>query len=461
MTVTPGVEADPYPSSPARDNADLPQGLKSNPYGQQLPNPYTHLGFNPVPGSTETVRDLHKKLASCAKVLGETHGLVTKLMEGSYWKGDAAVAFREELQGGPLALNLKNAAHSITKAARQLERWEGELDDFQRRGKRLDEDARDARDTLDKAKGHATKAKDNPDLDKKGPSHDDAQKILTHANTAVENAQADLDRIIAKAKKLAEEHEEKARYRAGKIHDATKKLAPQEPGAWDKFTDWLTDNLPDILSGVAAVLGLIAIFATGPLAVPLLMVAAAALSGTALALRLKDDEVWASLKDGISKQEFDADFWSNAISVAGDTLGVVPGLGAATKGLMKAPEALTAAARSAEGALTVGQRVATVGSSIREEAQAISSAPSLLERVNVFGARTGDVLPAVETTATWLGAGTAVYGVVGSAYDSLGGDGDTAKAITSTLDGVRTATIDGSATASVLHYLFTGVAAAS
>lgn len=435
-------------------------GVGANP-GSDTRNPYPHLGFNPAPGSTETVRALHKKLASCVKVLDETHGLVAKLMDGSYWKGDAAVAFREELQGGPLALNLKNAAHSVSKAARQLACWEAELDDFQRRAKRLDDEAKDAQETLDKAKGRATKAKDAPDLDHKGSRQDEAQKALTQANAAAENAQADLDKIIGKAQKLAEEHRQKAQYRAGKIHDATRKLAPHEPGAWDKFLDWLGDNLPDILSGVAAVLGVIAIFATGPLAVPLLMVGAAALSGTALVLRLQDDEVWASLSDGVTKGEFDADFWGNAISAVGDALGVVPGLGAVTRGLMKAPEALSAAARSTEEALTFTQKAATVGSSIRQETVAISSTQSLLERVNVFGARTGDVLPVVENTATWLGAGTATYGVAGSAYDSLGSDSDGARAVTSTLDGVRTGTIDGSATVGVLHYLFQGVAAAS
>ncbi|MGW5633887.1 hypothetical protein [Streptomyces sp. NPDC003832] len=68
-----------------------------------------------------------------AEVLEDTHGLVTKLLDGSYWKGDAAVAFREQLDDGPLPRNLKNAARSLRKAATQLNRWEGELDDFQKR----------------------------------------------------------------------------------------------------------------------------------------------------------------------------------------------------------------------------------------------------------------------------------------------------------------------------------------
>ncbi|MFF0226112.1 putative T7SS-secreted protein [Streptomyces sp. NPDC004629] len=193
-------------------------------------NPYPHLGFDPAPGDTHSVRDLHKKLASCAKVLEETHGLVTQLMDGSHWKGDAAVAFREELRGGPLALNLRNAAHSVRKAAGQLVRWEGELDDFQRRAGRLDADARDAWDVLDKARRRASRARSSPALGREaGPGHDDAQKSLTQANAAVAHAQADLDAIIRRARKLAEEHEEKARHRATKIQTATKKLAPQTP----------------------------------------------------------------------------------------------------------------------------------------------------------------------------------------------------------------------------------------
>ncbi|MFE9613687.1 hypothetical protein [Streptomyces sp. NPDC006012] len=420
---------------------------------------YPHLGFDPAPGSTDTVSDLHKKLGNCAMALEESRDLVTKLMDGSYWQGDAAVAFREELQGGALPLNLKNAEHSIRKAARQLIRWEGELDDFQRRAVRLESDARDAQAVLDSAKGRASKAENAPDLEKKGTRNDDARKTLTHANTAVQEAQADLDEIIGKARKLAEEHAEQARYRAGKISDATTKLAPHEPGAWDRFTDWLGDNLPDILSACAAVLGVIALFATGPLAVAMLLVGAALLSGTSLALRLQDDEVFASLEDGFTKGELDLDFWTNIVAVVGDGLGAIPGIGAVGKGLLKAPEALSVAARAADGTFTFTQRVATVGASIREEAVAISDAPGVLEGMRVFGARTEQILPKVEATATWLGAGTAVYGLAGSVYDTLDSDG--AKMTSNVLDGVRTGAIDGTGTASILKYVFRGVSEAS
>ncbi|MFB6555648.1 putative T7SS-secreted protein, partial [Streptomyces sp. NPDC056405] len=368
MTVTAGNDQYGAALDP-QSRADLgkPQGLKSAP---RIPNPgYPHLGFNPVPGDTETVRGLQKKLSGCAKVLQETHDLVTKLLDGSYWMGDAAVAFREQLDGGPLPLNLKNAAHSVRKAARQLDRWEGELDDFQRRAKKLEEDAKEAQAAVDRAQGRANKAGDDPDLKKDGADHEAAQKALTRANADLDDAQAELKKVIGKAKRLAEEHEEKAGYRAGKIRDATKKLVPHEPGWFDEVLDWLGDNLPDILSFTAGLIGVVALLLAGPLGLGLatlaaLMLTASGLSATALVLRLADPEVRASLMDGITKGELDADFWSNAVSVGADVAGALPGLGAVVKGSKEAAQAL----RTGTPSLGFWQKAATYGSQSLDEA---------------------------------------------------------------------------------------------
>ncbi|MGW3818569.1 hypothetical protein [Streptomyces sp. NPDC005046] len=451
MTYAPGIEATPSSDSAARRNGDLPQGMKSSPYDPAIPNPdYPHLGFNPVPGSTETVRALHKKLANCAKVLEETHGLVTKLMEGSYWKGDAAVAFREQLDGGPLPLSLKNAAHSVRKAARQLDRWEGELDDFQRRAKRLEEDAKEAQAAVDSAQGRASKAGDDPDLDRTGSRHDSAQKALTHANTAVDDAKDELEKIRGKARKLAEEHEHKARFRAGKIRDATKKLAPHEPGFFDEALDWITDNLPDILSWTAAALGIIALFVvTGGTAAAVLLLVAATLSAGAVAVRLSDPVVWESLKDGFTKGELDADFWSNLIGVTADGLGALPGIGAVGKGTFAAWHA----AGEAGEVLTVGQRLTTFGGktmgAARELADlknpftewAVTKAPRLTKAVEV-----------AEKSAPWAGLATASYGLSASLADSL--DNDTVTNFGTAIDGTFLGPIDGAETVDLIRRFF-------
>jgi len=417
VTQTPGIEPSPFSQSEAAKDGPLPQGLKSSP---RMANPdYPNLGFNPVPGSTDTVSGLHKKLAGCAKVLEDTRDLVTKLMDGSYWKGDAAVAFREQLDGGPLPLNLKNAARSLRKAAKQLSLWEGELDDFQRRAKRLDEEAKDARAVVDTAKGKATTAGDDPALDKKkGAGHDDAQKALTSANTAVDEAEADLEKILGRARKLAEEHENQAQYRAGKIQDATKKLAPHEPGWFDSAMDWLGDNLPDILSFVAGAIAVVAIIFAGPLGLALvaaLMLTASALSATALGLRLSDDETWESLKDGFTKGEFDADFWSNAVSVGADAMGMLPGIGAVGKGAFSGIRAIT---RSTES-LRPWQMATTLGTKTMDEARAVASLDNPLVARAVRGLNNPDTAAkAVGVTSGLVGVGTGGYGLYNTVVDA-------------------------------------------
>ncbi|WP_405870287.1 putative T7SS-secreted protein [Streptomyces sp. NBC_00005] len=447
MTYTPGHEQSPYSNSPAARDGDLPQGLKSSP---SIPNPnYPHLGFNPTPGDTESVLDLYKKLSSCAKVLEESHGLVTKLMDGSYWEGDAAVAFREQIDGGPLPLNLKNAAHSIRKAARQLNSWEGELEEFQRRAKKLEQDAKAAQDVVDAAKGHASKAKSSPELDGKGSRHDQAQKTLSNANTAVEEAQAELDKVIGRAKKLAEEHEEKARYRAGKIRDATKKLAPHEPGWLEEFADWFTENLPDILSFTAGVIGLVALFvATGGVAAAVLLLTAAALSASALVMRLSDSEVLASLKDGFTKGEFDSDFWGNVVSLGGDVLGMIPGVGAVGMGARGAVNAL----RAGEETVTLGRALTAFGSETMSQAKAISGlgnpALNLVVRGARDAARVGEI---VEISSASAGVVTAGYGLVSSAVDELDNDG--AKDGGTGIDGARSI-LDGGALVDLARHVF-------
>ncbi|MEU4086345.1 hypothetical protein [Streptomyces aureus] len=426
---------------------DKPQGLKSVP---RIPHPdYPHLGFDPVPGSTETVGGLRKKLTGCAQVLEETHGLVTRLMDGSYWKGDAAVAFREQLDGGPLPLNLRNAARSVRKAAGQLDRWEGELDDFQRRAKRLEQDAKDAQAALDRDRGRAATAADSPDLDGKGAAHDAAHKSLTKAKAAVDDAEDALRRIRGRARELAEEHERRARLRAGRIREATRKLAPHEPGWFDSALDWITENLPDILSTLGAVIGLVALFVvSGGTVAAVLLLAASALSATSLSLRItQDPAVWASLKDGFTKGEIDTDFWSNFVTVGGDALGALPGLGAVGKG---AAVAMRATGEAGE-ALTVGQRMARLGGETMEHAKAISDLENPLLGFTIRGARAARITRTVEVTSASLGVTTAGFGLAMTAVDT---DDDGIKdGSVASIDGIRLG-LDGGALFDIARHVF-------
>ncbi|MGW5737430.1 MULTISPECIES: putative T7SS-secreted protein [Streptomyces] len=418
MTYDPGAATLPQDSQ-ARLNGPLPQGLKSSP---DIANPdYPDLGFNPVPGDCDTVKSLHEKLLDCAKVLQDTHGVVTKLMDGSYWQGDAAVAFREQIQDGPLPKNLGNAANSIRKAARHLARWHDELDGFRARAKRLNDDAKDARAALEAAKGRVESAAEDPNMKKKEGSrqHDDAHKALSRANGRVVDAQEALDRILARARGLAHEHEEKAGYRAGKIREATHKLAPHEPGLFDKAIDWVDENLPDILATVAGVIGLVAVIFAGPLgiaAMAALLLVSSALSAGALGLRLfQDPGMWASLKDGFTKGELDSDFWSNLVTVGGDVVGTVPGLGAVSLGARSAVNALRTGAES----LTLAQKLASVGSHTMTEARAMANLSNPLVNCVVRSASDPEkAAQAVAVTSGVAGVGTAGFGLVNSAIDA-------------------------------------------
>ncbi|WP_240528902.1 hypothetical protein [Streptomyces humi] len=426
-------------------------------------DPCPHLGFDPAPGSTDLVRDMQRRLTDCAKEMEKAHSKVTSLMDGSYWEGDAAVAFREQLAGGPLPLNLKNGAHSVRKAARQLGLWGTELAEFQRRARKLDGEAKNAREALRRAQRHAEETGGTP------PGGSGTHRGVTAA-------QGDLDDVLKRARALAGEHEDTARERARHIGDATHKLAPHEPGAWDRFTDWLGDNLPDILSACAAVLGVIALLGLTAVAPWMLFLAAGLLSAMAFGLRVSDPEVLASLTDGFTKGELDIDFWANLLGTAGDFLGLLPGLGAVTKGgylglrsvgesgellslVGEGDEALTLGQRLARAGTNVGTSLKGVGTSIRTEASAAGGAASFLAHSRVFGGRLAPVVEKIDKPATVLGAGTAVYGVTSSFVGTL--DNDAAKTVGNLLDGPRTLGVDVPATLGALHFLLRGAGEAS
>lgn len=446
---SPGLK-DPSSQPNMLDEAVKPQGLKSSP-GVSNPH-YEDLGFNPVPGDSDTVRALHKKLADCAKVLEDTHGVVTKLMDGSRWEGDAAVAFREQIQDGPLPLNLKNAAHSIRKAARQLNRWHDELDDFQGRAKRLNRDAKEARAVLAAAEGRAEKAGNDPDLDqKKAAGHDDAKKAQTRADGQADDARDELERVLRKARQLAGEHEEKAGYRAGKIRDATKKLVPKEPGWLESVGDWIAENLPDILAFVAGVIGLVALILAGPLSAAVLaalLLTAGAFSAGAFLTRMSDPVVWESLRDGFTKGERDADFWGNVVSLGADFVGSLPGVAAVSKGGLVAASAL---GRGGE-AVTLGQRLAAFGTGTMNEARAVSALDNPLLDWVVRGAPDAEKAGrAVELSSASLGVVTGGYGIASSLWDAVENDG--AKDGATGVDGARFV-LDGGSLVDLARHLY-------
>ncbi|WP_158715545.1 hypothetical protein [Streptomyces sp. NRRL S-481] len=332
-------------------------------------NPYVHLGWNPVPGQPGEVAKLRTQLANSANALQTAYEKIDKLLgESSFWEGDAAVGFREALDGD-LPKYMKDAHTSLTQAAGHLGTWHDGLTSRRELAHKYDAEAADHKGDLKTANSRHEAAQKDPDLKlagrtfTEGPELEAAQARLNAANdrlsdavTAVNNAQGALDAVMRKARELEGTHEAEARALATALKDSTKNLAPEEPGWLSKALSWIGDNLTNILSVLAAVAGLLALLCTGPFGIAMLL-AAGALSLATMASRLSDPKVRESLKDGVTKGELDADFWENSIGLVGDALGAVPAVGAVTRGLNGAIQST----RFASESVSVGQFLGRFG----------------------------------------------------------------------------------------------------
>ncbi|WP_050502488.1 hypothetical protein [Streptomyces monomycini] len=321
---------------------------------------------------------------------------------------------------------------------------------YQGDAKKLDAEAKAAHDKLDMAKERENNASNNPDLKLAHQTFDDAASLqnaqarldratsaLNDARGSVKDAQDLLSSIKRRAHDVESEHSSTARGKASAIRDATDKLAPEEPGWFAKAMDWLDDNLTDVLGTVAAIAGLLALILSGPIGVAFLLVAATASAAT-LASRLSDPAVRASLMDGFTKGEFDADFWSNAVGVAGDTLGMVPGVGAVARGINGAVRSAGAATE----ALTLTDRLASAGSKTWLAANRIAGAENPLTTWMVRGA--ADPARAsrmIDLGVAGAGAATGTYGTAKDLIDAL--DDDTANNVGTGMDGARAGSFDG------------------
>ncbi|WP_307623269.1 hypothetical protein [Streptomyces sp. V3I7] len=415
-------------------------------------NPYVHLGWNPVPGQPGEVENLRVKLQQGADALQDASSKIDRLLgESSYWEGDAAVGFREALDGD-LPTYMRDAHTSLEKAAKAMDTWHGGLTSRRELAKKYDAEARDHKSDLEAANGRYDRANSDPDLKLAGQTFDSvgerdaaqarldaATKALNEATTAVNKAQGALDDVMKKAHELEADHADAAHAIAKALGAATKDLAPEEPNWLEKSLSWIGDNLTDILGVLGAIAGLLAIVLTGPVGIAFL-VAAAALSAATLLTRLTDPQVQASLSDGFNKGELDADFWSNTVGIAGDILGVAPGLGAVSRGLNGA----VAATHSTGEAVSAGQFISrfaddtvTAGTRLMNGADPVGD---LIVRGLGGGAAAENV---VKFTSPVGGLATAGYGLAADGIDAV--SNDSVKNGTTAVDGARLG-LDGPAT---------------
>ncbi|SCK33031.1 WXG100 family type VII secretion target [Streptomyces sp. WMMB 322] len=418
-------------------------------------NPYPYLGWNPVPGVPSEVHSLKTKVDKAAKALRSSHQQIERLLgESSHWEGDAADAFRDELDGD-LPTYMKNAARSLEKAAAQLAKWDGDLTSNRELAKKYDDEAKEKKSAIGTAKDREETASKDPDLKlggKEFPSQAEAdaaterlraaERRLSEASGALEKANKAYNDVIAKAKELEKEHESEANKVADSLDEADDKLAPKEPGWFSKTLSAIGDGLKaagqfllDHAGTIGAIAGLLALFPT-PLA-PVFAGIAVVASAASMAKNLSSED----FRDSLTGKYGGMEAFSAWASLGGDALGMVPGAGALGKAGGEV-SMLAGAAREGGEAMSAGSKVAAFGretvSAFNFKALDVATDPNtgLLQ----YGINGANVLANTSSSLEQMGvlpdagpahngaeftkAGAAAYGAPGAATDIMDGMGD-------------------------------------
>ncbi|MFJ3665788.1 putative T7SS-secreted protein [Streptomyces sp. NPDC090106] len=327
------------------------------------------LGFVPCPGDHAVADDVAKTVRRTAKALSE----ICQVLHGTGvgdWKGKAAEAFREKFDD-EFRPRMDEARDSFGDAAGALEDWADYMERKQAAAVRLEGQAAELDKDLGSAYEKADKLKD-ADADKNDTQ--DRKDKLQDANRAVNTKKLELDALRDKGRRMASDYRTYGEEIAGRLKKAMD-IAPNEPGMWDKLGDAISDlgkalaDLPgqvgDLLSDIgdwikahadwitvaASVIGVVAIFCPvlAPLAIGL---SAVALFAHAAAYGV--DGLWPPTGERIG----------NWLTLGGDMLGMVPGVGAAKAGIMAGAKAGRGA-----GGLVNGARVGIrTGSSVAKNA---------------------------------------------------------------------------------------------
>lgn len=235
---------------------------------------FPHLGFNPAPGD---LTELQALVAAVGKVTGEgqsAHTEVTKIGQSDgIWVGKAANKFSESVVEIPPYL--KKALGSLDQAHRALSSWQTSLADFQRRARRLEEEAAQAASKVSSAQGAVdglpTKTTDMSDKEK-----DDHEKDKKAKNAALTSANGELEGVRSRAHSLHGEFNTEANDAARRIKEASDDAPPKpnwfesalndlgkilenafksitDPEFWKAIGDFLADAA--MVIGILAMLG--------------------------------------------------------------------------------------------------------------------------------------------------------------------------------------------------------------
>ncbi|MBT2906904.1 WXG100 family type VII secretion target [Streptomyces cellulosae] len=298
------------------------------------------LGFVPCPGDHSVADDVAKTVRRTAKALVE----ICQVLQGTGvgdWEGKAAKAFREKFDD-EFRPRMDEARDSFGAAATALEDWASYMERKQAAAVRLEARAAAVDEQLGKARKKSDNLKNAGDDDTKDA--DDNEEKLKAAGRAVSVKEEELEELRRRGRRMAKAYREYGKEVAERLRKAMD-IAPNEPGMWDKLGDAIKDlgkalaDLPgqvgEVLSAIgdwikshadwitvaASVIGVIAIFC------PVLAPLAIGLSAVALLAHAASygvDGLWPPTGERIG----------NWLTLGGDALGMIPGVGAAKAGVM-------------------------------------------------------------------------------------------------------------------------------
>ncbi|NJC71924.1 hypothetical protein HC031_19705 [Planosporangium thailandense] len=329
---------------------------------------YPNLGFDPCPGSLESVSTLQQRIASAAASMRQANDLMNRLRNDNsgVWQGAAGEAFRSHLNA-TLIDDLGRANQSLNKAVETLQGWGSSLSGYKQRADALEQQAAQAQQKVTAAQARQRKAASSPDLNLAGQHFatdaalhsaqqrlDNAALALRNANSDLDAAQEALDHIRKQARELHAEWDQRSSKAAGELRDAAE-FTPHQPGLLSRIGnslshavsgvgDWVKNHLSDIhavLSTVSAIAGLVALCTPPPIDAVAFGVALVAGAG-ALATTIADPKIRKDLGEMLHGHF--AGNWGAAMQLGGDVIGMVPGVGAAGKAI-KAGDVLAEGAR--------------------------------------------------------------------------------------------------------------------
>ncbi|MFJ6689627.1 putative T7SS-secreted protein [Streptomyces sp. NPDC091294] len=345
--------------------------------------------------------DVAKTVRRTAKALVE----ISEVLHGTGvgdWKGKAAEVFREKFDD-EFRPRMDDARDSFCDAATVLEDWAAYMETKQAEAARLEDQAAKVNEQLGKAHSIADKLKDADD-DKTTQDHKDA---IQGADRAVNAKEHELEKLRRRGRRLAGNYQEYGKEIADRLKSAMN-IAPNEPGMWDKLGDAIADlgeaiaDLPgqvgELLSDIgdwikshadwitvaASVIGVIAIFC------PVLAPLAIGLSAVAFAAHASAygwSGLWPPTGERIG----------NWLTLGGDALGMVPGVGAAFRGVKAGVKAGRAA-----GGVVAGTKVGikTAGATAKNLMKAADPVAKVIDKPVMAAASKLGVSRGAALTAT-------------------------------------------------------------